>query len=438
MGNGSSLADNQEVEYQSGASRMLNNICMAICVAPLLLLAMCALLGYNEQRAVCDQRAVMAGSEAVQEVGCDKPSYGSGSLVMFSCDIDTASLPQMKLPGAYFSRFSHQGTGIRVHSEMFQCIEHDYTTEEKTQGGGKRIIHTYWYSKEWRSEHVDSGSFRARGSSDWQNHCGEDNPYWDASVPSSGSSYAQQMKVGEFTTAMTNKVPLATPIPNLEGDKFWQQVDTGSFYRSRGGQASYARIGDVRVTFYSNDPFRLKTTVLGNNNQGTIEKWIAPPSWLCSGFTLLDLRMGIFSKDDLFKLLSSEANMLTWILRFVGFALMWFAFCLCFGPLEVAADCIPCIGPCLGDSIARITCCISCLPATACTLGVAGIVWVAMRPMVGIPCVVAFIAMNGGFGSYVAKAKAQKRRAAQVSAPVPQAQYGATAVAKPVMAQPAQ
>merc|ERR1740121_1659 len=99
---------------------------------------------------------------------------------------------------------------------------------------------------------------------------------------------------------------------------------------------------------------------------------------------------------------------MTWVFRIVGFVIMWVAFSLCFGPLEVAADCIPCIGPCLGDSIAAVTCCISCLPGCACTLGVIGVVWVAMRPMVGGPMVAVFLLTLCGFVAFKCYAKGQK------------------------------
>mmetsp|Transcript_20723 Transcript_20723/g.39458 ORF Transcript_20723/g.39458 Transcript_20723/m.39458 type:complete len:487 (+) Transcript_20723:72-1532(+) len=415
------LQDNQSVEYQSGASRLMKSIFMAICVAPLLLLGMCWLLGYNEQRAVCDQRAISAGSDAVQSVGCKDPLIGSGSLVMFSCDIVPASLPRLSLPGADFSSVQHRGTGVKADSQMYQCIEHDNSRTEKTQGGGTRTIHTYTYSREWKSTYVNSGSFSAVGSQNWRVNCGRDNPPWDSTVPQ-GVSFAPDMKVGNFTTTMTSHVPLDTPITNIPRPSgAWQRYGEGSFYRSYGGSPSSPRIGDLRVTFMSNNPNQLGVTVLGNNNAGSIENWVAPSSWLCSGFSLADLRMGSWSKDQLFSQLASEANALTWVLRFVGFAFMWLAFCLCFGPLEVAADCIPCVGPCLGDSIAAITCCISCLPASACCLGVAGVVWVVMRPLVGIPCIIACILIFGGFGSYIAKKRAEKR-GGQVLLPG----YGAT------------
>merc|ERR1719285_602088 len=96
---------------------------------------------------------------------------------------------------------------------------------------------------------------------------------------------------------------------------------------------------------------------------------------------------------------------MTYILRVVGFLLLWLAFSLLFVPLEVAADFIPCIGPCLGDNIAIVTCCISCLPGLAFSLGVIGCVWVFMRPLVGIPMLAVFVITLGLFVFFKLKNK---------------------------------
>mmetsp|Transcript_53040 Transcript_53040/g.148878 ORF Transcript_53040/g.148878 Transcript_53040/m.148878 type:complete len:111 (+) Transcript_53040:1078-1410(+) len=93
---------------------------------------------------------------------------------------------------------------------------------------------------------------------------------------------------------------------------------------------------------------------------------------------------------------------------------MWFAFSRLFGPLEVAADCIACVGPCLGDSIAAIACSVSCLPGCACALGVIGIVWVVMRPAVGIPLILFFILVLAGFVGYKFYRKSQGGEAREV------------------------
>jgi len=427
----------QQTEYQSGASRFLNSIFMAICVAPLLILGMCVMLGWNERQAVCSQRAISAGKDVVKTIDCDNAIAQSGSLVTFSCDIDKKSLAVLQGSSwKDFSGFQYQQVGISIESYMYQCVEESQKHDQKVQGGGKKTVTTYTYKKDWRKEEISSGQFgthspQARDA--FNSGCGgNQNKRWDERAPKSTKPiYQQQMKVGAFTTMsdLIQTVPIDTPVDTTSA-KFstpssWQKTGTGSFYLARyGGQPSHPQVGDMKVVLKSSNPNNMKQTVLGKNEAGTINKWIAPSSWLCSGYSLYNLRQGTISKDDLFTQLSNESTGLTWTLRLIGFIVMWVAFCLCFGPLEVAGDCIPCVGPFIGDSIAAISCCVACLPATACTLGVAGAVWVVMRPLIGIPCMIAFVIIIGGFVVYIGKQKAAKR-GGPIATGIPNPNYGA-------------
>lgn len=263
-------------------------------------------------------------------------------------------------------------------------------------------------------------------------HCGRDNPSWPSGVPQSGTKYAESVNVGAVKTKLVSSIPLETPI-GVNTPSGWNGGT--SQYRSSKWRVSSSGIGDVRVTFYGNDWAHPAATLLGKNVNGEITAWTAPDSWMCSGSKLQDLRMGSFNKDELFKSLQIESAILTWILRFVGFGILWFAFSLLFAPLEVMADCIPCIGPFLGDSIEAVACGVSCLPATACCSLVVGIVWVAMRPMVGVPLMLFFCVVMVAFFAFGAQSK-KRRSFAAVPGPV----YGATGAQSgvPVVAVPVQ
>lgn len=327
-----------------------------------------------------------------------------------NCDISKDGLLPLS-PGGEFSSLQFVGTGMKIKAEMYQCVEHEHseTTKDKV-GGGKTTIKTYTYSKEWRSSNslLRSQSFHKRNSQNYYQNCGYgDNPPWPSQVPRNGTKYADKMRVGAVITTKTASVPLNTVL-NTDTPPGW--TNQGGTFQSNSYQTGNTGIGTVRVTFYGNDWANPQVTLLGKNAGGEVVPWKAPPSWLCDGSTLSDLRMGSVDKESLFNKLQSESEALTWILRIVGFLLMWLAFSLCFAPLEVAADCIPCIGPCLGDSIAGITCCISCLPATACAVGIASLMWCVMRPWVGVPVMVLCCAIMCALGHFVATRKSQKQQ----------------------------
>lgn len=401
-----SLADNQEVEEQSGVSRLCNSILMAICVAPIVLIVCCVVLGWNEQRAVCDSRAIIQGENEVINVGCGAGSAGSGDLVMFQCDLKQEDLPQLTAGGDFANHIPNEKVvGLKTVSEMLQCVE---TVQSKTQkdstGGGTTTVKTYTYSVEWRSSPVDSSGFKTTTAS-WQSNCGAPNPQWPSGLPLSSTAWVPKAKVGEYIVPQSflRGVPLTRPLTSINVPGW--TLSSNTYFRSLNAQNG---IGDMRASFAGNDWNSPEMTVLGLNTEGTIGQWSADDSWMCSGFTVGTLRAGVVSKEDLFAALRGEASATTWILRVVFLLLMWCGFSMLFKPLEVAADCIPCIGPCLGDSVSAITCCISLPMACACGMGVIGFMWVFMRPLVGVPLILIFCCTFGaaiGFKVYTSQNK---------------------------------
>jgi hypothetical protein len=405
--------DNTEVTHESGLSRLCNSIICAVCIAPVIVLGAVCVLGWNEQRAVCESKAITQGLDEVLEIGCDSSTAGDDSLVLFSCPLSQNGLTPFTAPNSDFSSvLSYTGTGLSTTVEMYQCVEHkSSTTKKDSVGGGTTTVTTYTYSTEWRSDRVDSSSFAKKGSASYIDNCGVDNPIWPAALPSSGNQYAPSVEVGAFTigSSYVSMVPLNTPVmasgtPAVNG---W--YTNGNTYMSDTWEVGSRSIGQVRVSFKGTDWSNPMVSVLGENNGGVVSKWTASDSWLCSGFSLASLRSGTVDKDAFFEDLQAASDATTYIIRIVGFLAIWFACSRIGGPLEIAADCIPCVGPCLGDAVNSILCCITCPPACGCALGVIGVVWVVMRPMVGIPLMLIFLCTCGGSVGYVVYSRMNKK-----------------------------
>lgn len=417
---GNSPSDNQVVTHESGASRLGGSICCAVCCAPLLLLSALFLVGYNEKRAVCEARAISQGSDEVTSVGCDSATAGAGKLVLFSCDIKKDGLAALSLPGAgvFASGLTgYRGTGLQTEVEMMQCIEHESSqTTKDAIGGGQTTVKTYTYTVEWSSSPVDSSAFKAKSSDNFQRNCGAENPSW-RSLPSPGSVFAPKVFAGAFVLGAhsVQQVALTAHVLVDKVPAGWTDDKSGFYTTSVNHPGNVTGIGSARVRFLGTDWSKPRVTVLGENQGGELVHWKAAKTWLCSGNTLGELRMGTVAKAELFKAMQADSNLVTLVLRVVGFLLAWYAVSQVFGPLEVAADCIPFVGPYLGDAIDTVICCVSCPPALACVLGVAGVVWVAMRPLVGIPLLLIFVVTLGGYAVF--KANAQQRKAAQQAEP---------------------
>ncbi|CAK9113283.1 Uncharacterized protein SCF082_LOCUS52500 [Durusdinium trenchii] len=215
-------------------------------------------------------------------------------------------------------------------------------------------------------------------------------------VPPTGTYYSPTVYAEAWTlnAALIRKIPLDTRISG-NAPSGWTTTEGSTYETNQYGLVG--GLGNMKVKFYGTDWSNPAVTVIGENSGGTIQNWVAPDDWLCSGYTLLDLRMGTMEISKVWDAMRAESSGMTWLLRLLGWIIAWVAFCLLAGPLEVAADCIPCIGPCLGNMVSTVICVVSCLPATACTLGVVGVVWVVMRPMVGIPLLCIFIIVMVAF-----------------------------------------
>jgi len=131
--------------------------------------------------------------------------------------------------------------------------------------------------------------------------------------------------------------------------------------------------------------------VVGENHEGRISQWKAGPKSLCSGQKVGELRIGRRSYDSLFGEMRRAFWSQIWFFRISGFMLVWLAFALLLGPLEVAACCLPgCMLNLFSDKPEVPSCCASFWPAVACTTLIAGIVWINMLPKAGVPLLIIF------------------------------------------------
>jgi len=381
--------------HTSGLSRLCNSLVTAFVLAPLTILGACIVLGWNERRAVCSQRAIAEGLETVVETGCSSNSDGSGELVLFTCDLQTAGLPTFYGGGDFSLDLEFQGVGLKTESQILQCVENEHRhTRKDAVGGGSTTYITYTYEKQWVNNHIDSGAFAEKWSNNWERNCGAENPPWPFGAPRSGTQWASEADIGPYTVPQSflERMPLNRAVMASSTPTDWRASGTEYMLEPN----PFENLGNVRVSFYGNDMSNTLTTVLGLNNNGRLSGWTASDSWLCSGFQLAQLRLGRLSREDLFKAMQQDSSALTWALRFVFLLVLWAGFCCLFKPLEVVADCVPFVGPFLGNSIANLTCIFTCPVACACGLGVAGVVWVVMRPPVGITMILLFLVGIGG------------------------------------------
>lgn len=117
-------------------------------------------------------------------------------------------------------------------------------------------------------------------------------------------------------------------------DNFVRANDTYLFKGS--GKLEDPQVGDVRVSFEALKPGGT-VTLFGTLKDGKVEPYIGKDD-----VKLYRALKG--SREEAIQRLSFEHKATTWILRLVGFLLMWFGLQMFFGPINTLLDIIPFLG----------------------------------------------------------------------------------------------
>jgi len=378
------------------------------CFAPVLMFILVICIGWNEKYTVCQSNALAAAESEAVEASCDNAAATDGKLVFMSCAITkpTESLPG---PGGGWD-VNHVGYCIKTSAEQHQCKETAKTTTTG-KGNNTKKTTTYTYSKAWGPKFVDSSNFKDKSSTSYTENCGNSggNPPWASGLPENSEKWAASAKAGAWSLTQAQlRQSLKCDAKALEADAFpTGYTFSAGYYNSI--SPAHPDLGANRVKFRGDDVANAHVTSLGKNNGGTIEKWEAPASWLCSGSTVSQFRAGKKTKKELFEALKGESTASRWVFRILFWLLLWCACTLLGEPLEAAAECVPCCGDALGDFVEVLVCVVTCPISLACCMIVAGIVWVAMRPLVGGPMFLIGVCFVGGSIAFWAKQK-QKRK----------------------------
>jgi len=260
---------------------------------------------------------------------------------------------------------------------MYQWHEQKQEKTEKQLGGSEKKVTTYTYSRQWSKKHIDSSQFKERK--------GHENP---AAFPvQSRPQQAGNVTVGAFrlTEALIAQVdnfeiitPEASSLDTAKGAglPLPVQLQGNQFYL--GNNPSTPQIGDARVIFEVARPTTV--SLIAKQVGDSFDSWTTP-----RGRTVEQiLEIGSFNADELLDIKESENRLLTWILRAVGWAMMFVGILLVLKPISVVADVLPILGDIVGFGAMIV----AFLLATMLSFLTIAIAWVAYRPLVGIPLLV--------------------------------------------------
>jgi hypothetical protein len=380
-----------EVTSQSWFGRIGNAI-KGIVVGLILFVISFPVLFWNEGRAVKTYQSLREGGKVVVSIAADRVDpANAGKLVHLTGKAETAETLKDPVFGV-----SAKALKLKSVVEMYQWEETKSSSTHKKLGGGSETVTTYKYNRVWSERLNDSSAFKQPAE--------HQNP---ATMPYQTTEWvAQSVKLGAFELSaplvgkITNYTPLAvsdgTPIPAMVQGK--AKVSGGGFYI--GSDPASPKLGDVRVTFKTVNP--AEVSVIARQINNTFEPYQAK-----AGRAIELLQMGTMSAESMFQTAQRENQILTWILRAVGFVLMAVGLGLILNPLSVIADLIPFVGSLVSIGTGTL----AFLAAFMLTLVTVAIAWIAYRPVLGVGLIVVAVG-----AMLLIRKKIQQKRQARIGA----------------------
>ncbi len=323
------------------------------------------LLFWNEGRAVQTAKSLTEGSGAVQTVTTETVDPAlEGALVHFSGDTETTDT----LTDPNFG-VAVQAVQLRREVEMYQWKETERSEKRDKVGGGEETITTYTYDQVWEDDVLDSTRFEEQRGHQNPGSIRYEGETWTARPVTVGAYTLDDSLVRQMNNFEDYTIDAATVLPpSLQGVA---SAHEGRFYF--GATPSRPTVGDIRVSFdvVYPEPVSVIAQQAGTGTRAYQTE---------AGDTLAMLQMGSHSADEMFALAQSANATMTWILRGVGYFMMFAGLSALFRPFALLAGVVPIFGRAV-SLFAGLVAGVIAFMFWFVTVGVA---WLFVRPVLGV------------------------------------------------------
>jgi len=374
------MADNVVVKKNSFISRFLNSV-GGIFIGIVVALLCLVLLAWNEYRSVKAIRAYGEAGKTLIETGSAKADPANdGKLVA--------------IRGALaFSPVADNAYGVSANSFALERTVEMYQWHQSQKGSSTDAETTYTYTKEWSSAPVPSSGFHEKA--------GHENPEWPAGETlRSGAIYAEDAKLGDFilTRAQLSQLPVNVDVtPPDSVPSGWNK--SGKYFTSFSDNPN---IGAIRISWKRSDVTR--ASALGKQDGNSIITYETK-----NKTPINDLFAGELDGAQMIKILQETNKAVTWLLRILFALLICAGISMVFTPVEVLISVIPLLGKYLAKFNKGYAKAIGYMVGISLSLGVIGLAWIFVRPMVAIPLL---IIVGGIILILVQQSKSKKNQAA--------------------------
>ncbi|MSR85096.1 hypothetical protein EXS71_01490 [Candidatus Uhrbacteria bacterium] len=216
--------------------------------------------------------------------------------------------------------------------EIFVWKEKVESKTKKNLGGSETEEKTYTYHQEWSEEGIHSSDFKIPE--------GHQNP--ENQIPHVDQIVSQAM-LGTLTINPTKfefppeqKLMLTKNSFTSSTSEVITNANNNQYIFLGTGSLGSPRIGDIRVS-YTYLPSDLNIVAFGKLDGANLSPYVnAKNGTLYRGFT--------GTKEEALATMASENSMTTWLLRLLGFVLMWIGLSMLLGPISTFLDIIPAFG----------------------------------------------------------------------------------------------
>jgi hypothetical protein len=359
------MADDSFTETTStGWFSRIGNSIKGVLFGIVLLLLSVGLLWWNEGRSVKTAKGLAEGAQVTVEAEEGRVDAAKeGKLV------HVVGKSAVKA-GAKDDLFGVTGPDVlklKRRVEIFQWVEDKSSTTRKKLGGSEETVTEYRYHKKWDDKVQDSSHFH--------HPQGHENPKpsitraeFLARDASLGAYRLPEFLLAQWNGFQAHDLPDPGALPKTLG-----QATVQDKWIVLSSTPADPVVGDVRVQFES-----IKTgdaSVLARQVKDTFEPYVTS-----YGTDIARIASGVQSKDAMFAAAEAANKFLAWLLRVVGFVLMFMGFIALTQPLKVLADVVPFAGSIVGAGTGFVSLLLSAIGSFA----VIAMAWVWYRPVLGI------------------------------------------------------
>lgn len=327
------------------------------------------LLWWNEGRSVTTARGLAEGAQITVESKADSLDPELDGKLVHVVGKTTLRTPATD---ETFGLTAPDLVKLRRTAEMYQWVEETKQTTKTKVGGSEETVTEYSYVKKWDE--------KLHPSSDFRHPQGHENPQpavrsaeFQATEVKLGAHHIPAFLLDQWTDYRPHPLPDVQTLPDTWRAQAQPQGEW--LLLSRTPQAPV--VGDLRIQFES-----IRTgdaSVLARQLQDTFEAYLTT-----QGTSISRIASGIQSKEAMFAAAEAENTFLAWLLRAVGFLLMFLGLLALFQPFKVLADVLPIAGKIVGAGTGIV----SFLLAAVGSLTIIALAWLWYRPVLGIALLV--------------------------------------------------